>query len=343
MNLKALREKEAALIEKLSEETRAENFNAEAFDELRTEHEQIVQEIRSFEQLEITTTTKKEEEKNMDTNTELRSLMTSGASGSLTLGSKINEEILKHVIEGAEALAQVKVEPVNGVSEVTFLEERDVLQGEKVNEGVAVSESDGSTLIAHKVTPQRHAVATVISKDLILTSVVDMETYVAELIGRRLSKSLVKELAEKLVAFKDSTIVETQVTGAVSIDDLIMMTIQYADVENGNAVFMMNREDFQKIAVMKDGNGHPFLTKSVLDGKIEYRLLGHQVVIIPALEKIMFGDLTKVARLVLHQGVAVKVSSDLENDKKGLVPFVGDVYANIALVSNSIVKLTVKA
>ncbi|MBZ9537256.1 hypothetical protein KGR20_24315 [Cytobacillus oceanisediminis] len=83
--------------------------------------------------------------------------------------------------------------------------------------------------------------------------------------------------------------------------------------------------------------------KDVIDGKIQYKLLGYQMVIIPTLENIMFGDLNKVARLVVHQGVSVKVSSDFENDKKGLVPFVGDVYANIVLVSNSIVKLKVKA
>lgn len=337
MNLKAKQEELNELVTQMEVELRSENLNS--FNQLKEKHEALEKEIREYkESLELKT----EKNEGNKVEKELRSLMTNG-QGSITLGSKVDSEILQHVIEGAEALSQVKVQPVNAVKEVTFLEERDVLEGEKVNEGEAVSESDGVTLIAHKVTPQRHAVATVLSKDLILTSVVDMESYVAELIGRRLSKSLIKELAEKLVGFQDSTIIETTIADIVSIDDLISMTIQYPDVENGNAVFMMNREYFKKIAVLKDGNGKPYLTKDVIDGKIQYKLLGYQMVIIPTLENIMFGDLNKVARLVVHQGVSVKVSSDFENDKKGLVPFVGDVYANIVLVSNSIVKLKVKA
>jgi len=337
MNLKQKQEELNELISKMEVELRSDNLDN--FNQLKERHESLEKEIREYKDgLEL----KIEKNEVNKVEKELRSLISNG-QGSITLGTRVDSEILKHVIEGAEALSQVKVQPVNAVKEVTFLEERDVLQGEKVNEGEAVSESDGVTLIAHKVTPQRHAVATVLSKDLILTSVVDMESYVAELIGRRLSKSLIKELAEKLVAFKDSTVIESQVAEVVTIDDLINMTIQYPDVENGSACFMMNREQFKNIAVLKDGNGKPFLTKEVIDGKIQYKLLGYQMVIIPTLENIMFGDLNKVVRLVVHQGVSVKVSSDFENDKKGLVPFVGDVYANIVLVSNSIVKLKVKA
>lgn len=117
--------------------------------------------------------------------------------------------------------------------------------------------------------------------------------------------------------------VENASAEAITADDLMKLYLHLHPSYVANAKFYVSREIFNKIAMIKDGNGNFLLQSGVINGRPGYTLFGAPVVVTNLIgintassdSKLLgyFGDLSKAYGVMIKQGMNIAtVNNDTE-------------------------------
>lgn len=388
MSLKSLVEKKNALIAEAEAmlnvaETEVRGLNAEensAYEAKLAEIKEIENTITKMEErnknLEVIEEKIEGEERNMDNvlETELRGLeqymrsqigdearaMTTSTTGAV-VPTHLHGEVIKKLEEVAPLFSMVpKLTPVAGTLEI--LKETDIEKAGFVGESTNLDLKD-FTMGKVKLEQRRCGSAAELSQHLINDAGIDIVGYTKEVLYRRLGYALDRAMVngvkadsfEGLNGAPATCEVQSMAGDAVAIEDFMnVLNAMHPSLQAG-AVWVMSREIFNKVALLKDGVGNFYLLRqlNVVTQKPEYRLLGCPIYINDAVDN----ELTegkKIAFLVnfaqAYKGMIKKdmelkhISGDTVNSLKGTHTFTLDIYADAKIVQEDAVKvLKVKA
>ncbi|MGL5718289.1 MAG: phage major capsid protein, partial [Paraclostridium sp.] len=211
---------------------------------------------------------------------EERAMLTTQSGNQATIPVTIAKGILKRLEEMCPILEKAKRFKSKGT--LRLINETSYGSAGVTAEGVEFVYDDATLdfieLSSHKVTAQ-----TKISFELLANSEVDMNQYLTEVILRRLATEVSKYLVAGTGVKQPSGVINgTQVctvTEELGIKDFIMMQTTCNPAYLDKAFWLCNRQTFQHIASLMDNMGRPYLTSHVINEKIQYRLLGLEVVV----------------------------------------------------------------
>ena len=372
--LKSLKEKRNKLIADLEVMTSAieveqRSLNDEeiaAFQEKKEEIEKIDKTIELVEERRMAAMPKKEVKKEVETrsreemekraldaffkgedlNHEMRTLLASNANNKATMPMTIAEGLLKKLEEQCPILAEARRFSSKGT--LRLLSETSYGEGALAEENAKFDEKDPAfshiDLCAYKVASQTKA-----TFELLANSSIDLNSYLTDVIIRRLSKEINRlflvgtgtRQPQGLVNGKQ--IVEVQST--ISYDDFVkMITAMHPDFLNG-AKFIMNRKTFTEVALLEDGNGHKYVQNGIVNGKFAYTIAGIPIIIdnfMPNIENestpIVLANIGDAYAINLLQDIVVKRLDQVEFTN-GVEVFAGYLMADGKIINEDAIKV----
>ena len=373
MKLKELLEKRNACIDEqnsildsVEQETRCLTNDEEVrFNELEAEVEQLDKTIQKLEERKkgsVKETEEKVEERGIEMNKELEMRgiaqylrneageelrqMTYGANGHL-VPEYLHGEFVEKMEEVAPLFADVpKLTPVSGTLRVA--REKDLGKAGFVGESESISPADFTTETV-ELKQNRAGSAIVLSQKLINDAGVDVVSYSNDLLFRRLGFALDRcmitgngtDNIEGLTQAPRECQIQLASSGVLAIDDLMKVASDMKAVYQTGAKWVMNRANYQKIAAMKDGNGHFYIVREQeVDGTIAYKLFGLTIVINDAAEDIYLVNFAHAYKGMIKKEVGLKlIDADQTNALAGTVTLVLDTYVDAKIVQPEAIRV----
>lgn len=304
--MKQLKNKREQLMAQLEEmvstvETEVRSLNADEvakFNEVKAEIENIdatiamVEEKRAKEmgtEKELTEKRSKDEMERRaldaffrgdDLTVEERAMLTTQSGNKATIPVTIAKGILKKLEEMCPVLERAK--RFNSKGTLRLINETTYGDAQVTDENNAFHDADATLafveLGAYKITAQ-----TKVSFELLANSEVDLNAYLTDVIIRRLAKEVNKQLVVGTGTKQATGLVQgtqiCQVASDLTIADFIKIQTTCNPTYLENAFWVMNRQTFQHVAGLMDNMGRPYLTSHVINEKIQYRLLGLEIVV----------------------------------------------------------------
>lgn len=291
---------------------------------------------------------------------EVRAMSTSTA-GAL-VPTHLYDEIVVKLEEVAPIFSRVKkLTPVAGSLEI--LKETEIEKAGFVGEDANIDLKD-FTLAKVKLEQRRAGSAVQLSQQLINDSGIDVVSYAKDVLYRRLGYALDRAMIKGTKAANQfegldnaAAVCEVETIGstAVAIDDFVNVLNKMHPTLQGGAVWIMSRELFNIVSLMKDGNGNFYLTRqsNIVDNVPQYRLLGLPILINDAVDKELTSG-KKVAFLVnIEEAYAGMIKKDIEfkhingdtaNALRGSATLMLDMYADCVIKNEQAIRvLKVKA
>lgn len=376
MNLKALLEKRNELKSQAKEllDNVANEVRAISVEE-KTKFEELCEEVRQLDET-IELLEKRQEEETVETvkienreeeipmekeltvmEKELRALdqfirkqegeelreMTTTSTGNI-IPTHLYGEVIEALNEVAPIFAEVpKLTPVGGTLEI--LKEKTLGQAAFVGEADSLTPSDFD-FDKVKLEQRRAGSAVALTQKLINDSGIDVVAYAKSVLYKRLGVALDKAMIDGTVAAESfeglysapaSCEVETATAQVTSIDDYINTLNHMHPSLQADAKWIIARDEFNKLALLKDAVGNYYLNRDVIDGKPAYRLLGCEIIISEhmdaATKPAILVNLKEAYSGMIKKDMELKqINADTQNALKGTNTLVLDMYADVRIV-----------
>ncbi|TGA99022.1 phage major capsid protein [Sporolactobacillus shoreae] len=269
--------------------------------------------------------------------------------GAALIPENVASEIVKKMEEASSVFARAR--KLNSVSgSIKVARENDTVQAGFVGEGENILEQ-ALAFQQVELTQKRVGAALTLSNQLINDSAVAVDSYAKDLLARRTAKAVEKSIltgnggVEFNGIINDADLAQVDVTGSATIDNLLDLYLAIHPSFLQNSVFIMQRDFFQLVAKLKDGNGHFYLQSGVVNGKIGYTLFGLPVEIteaLPAATPIVFGNITEAVTVMIKQQQGIQEIVDSQQALRGSKLYVFDAYMDAAVTNpQAVVKLSV--
>ncbi|MCT9858220.1 phage major capsid protein [Priestia megaterium] len=285
---------------------------------------------------------------------EARALQTT-AQGGAVIPENVEGTIVKKMEEISPVFAKVrKLKSVSGNLKVA--REASTLTAGFVGEGTNVAEG-AISFDEVKLNQKRVGAAITISNQLANDSAVDILSYSEDLLARRAVQAVEKSILTGNTAeefrgiIHDADIKAIPYVGAVEeieTEDLQALYLSINPEFLTGASFIMQRDFFNKIAKLKDGNGHFYVQNGVVNGKLTYTLFGMPIDVtqsLPAETPVLFGNFEEAYSLMVKKNFTLtRVQADTTQALRGSQLLVFDGYMDGAVVNpQAVSKLTVSA
>ena len=376
MNLKALIEKRNALLSEAEEilnrvsvEVRAlTNEENSEYDLKIAEVEEINQTIKKIEERSVQETTEEvvepvaqEEEREMEKENikdfeiraldqlirrrdgeELRAAISTSANGEI-VPTHLYPEVIQKLEEVAPLFSLVpKLTPQAGIIEIP--RETGIGTAGFVGEMTDLTK-DVFTMDKVKLEQRRCGSAMEISQNIINDAGIDVVSYAKDILYRRLGYALDSAPV--------TCNVEIGTNGTITIEDFIRMLNGLHPTRQAGAVWVMSRELFNALSLLKDGNGNFYMLRqlNVVTGQPEYRLLNLPIYVNDAVDKDFATTGKKVCYLVnfgeAYKGMIKKnmeikqISGDTVQSLRGSHLLTLDIYADAKIVQPEAIRVLV--
>lgn len=384
-NIKELIEQRNSKIEQIrsmvstaKEETRGFNDDETADvkkleDEIKQINVQIVEErSKTFSnENEVIEENRSEGDNKMDRKEEVRALedvirgkvteetraLNTTSEGAPVIPEIISGEILKKVEESSPVFAQArKFASVSG--SLSIAREDDSIETGFVGEGQNLSEVT-LKLKDVKLTQKRAGAALVLTKQLIHDAAVDIVSYSADLLARRLAKGLEKsifngtggEQFNGLDNDREIKKIEIEAQGAVTTDILLDAYNSINPIYLNDCAYYMSREFYNEVSKLKDGDGHYFMQRGIVNGVLQNTFFGRPIYITDAIDKTangtqcFFGSVNRAYGMMIKEGISLqRVNADTTQALRGSELLVIDTYMDGNVINpEAIVKIVKKS
>ena len=391
MSLKALVEKRNALLDeakmildKVETEVRALTTEEDSEYELKIrEVEQINATIKKLEERAVEETTEEvvdsavEEERGMEKENikdfeiraldqlirkkdgeELRTAVSTSANGAI-IPTHLYPEVIQKLEEVAPLFSMVpKLTPQAGIIEIP--RETGIGTAGFVGEMTDLAK-DAFTMDKVKLEQRRCGSAMEISQNIMNDAGIDVVSYAKDVLYRRLGYALDRNMIngtktndfEGLKLAPEQCNVKIGTNGVITIEDFINLLNALHPTRQTGAVWVMSRELFNAVSLLKDGNGNFYLLRqqNVVTGQPEYRLLNLPIYINDAVDKDFTSASKKVCYLVnfaeAYKGMIKKnmeikqISGDTVQSLRGSHLLTLDIYADVKIVQPEAIRVLV--
>lgn len=287
---------------------------------------------------------------------EVRAITTGSNPGALTIPTHLSNVIVEKLTEYAPLFARTKnFTPVNGFLEI--LREQTIGTAKFASEMNEADITSGFTMDKVTLDQKRIVTGIELSQHLVNDSGIDVVNYAINIMGRRLGITLDDAILngvkatqfEGVVLDAEDTIakIETEASGAISIDDILNLYNAMNPEYQGSAVFVVARSTFNQISKLKDGNGHYFLVRDVASTGVTYSLFGVPVIIndnMPPLsagqKAILFANFGEGYATMTKKGFSLQhITSDTTQALRGSQLLVLDAYMDGKILNPDAIKM----
>lgn len=280
-------------------------------------------------------------------NQELREMNTTSQGG--IIPTHLHSEIVEALEEVAPLFAMVpKLTPVAGNLEI--LREGDLGTAGFVGESADLEASDFN-FTKVKLEQRRCGSVIQLTQKLVNDSGIDIVSYSKKNLFRRLGYALdrtmvngkvASEQFEGLVNAPEGCKVESAAAGVVTIDDYMnTLNAMHPNYQAG-AVWVMDRKEFNRLALMKDAIGNYFLTRDIINGKPQYRLFGCPIHINDAVADVnayLVNFSEAYAGMIKKDTELKHINADTKNALRGSATLVLDMYADCKIKNEKAIKV----
>lgn len=279
------------------------------------------------------------EERTLQTTTEGNALVPSSVADKIVLSIEQNSPIFE--------LAK-KLPSRAGTLEV-LVESGDPSEAGFVGEGASLKEIQQSFDSA-KLEQKRVGAAINLTNQLINDSSVDIVSYCADLLGRRVSKVIEKSMfvgaggTEFNGIVNDEKVPTVDSEGAITIDTLMdLYNTVHPEYQSGVA-FYVSPEMHRAISKMKDARGQFYMQNGIVNGKPTRTLLGAPVHVTNALQdatsQMILCNANEALSVMIKQASGLQLITDTDNALKGIKTLIFDIYLDSVVTNHqAIVKL----
>ena len=252
--------------------------------------------------------------------------------------------VVKQLVERADLYGRCQAfSPANGVLSIpredeantsddfSFVGENATLRVDKVHFNVVKAEA------------KRLGVAVQVTEQLILSSGIDMQSYVLELLTRKLAKALNKQMVVgnhengSFEGLANAKAVEVKAS-ALDADAMLDMVHAMHPDHLDEAVFVMNRKSYNAVSKLKDASGQYVLKleRSVAPEAPRYQAFGFPILINDCVadDEVYFVNFREAYASLMPRNIRVKkIDSDSTNALNATVLLMIDAYFD-AVVKN---------
>ena len=102
----------------------------------------------------------------------------------------------------------------------------------------------------------------------------------------------------------------------------------------------MNRETFNKVALLKDSDGKFYVTRDMINDKPSYKILGIEIQITPSITglSIVLANVNEAIKLKLAENTNIQVLTE-KYATSGQIGVMAEFYGVVALVNKQAVKV----
>lgn len=319
---------------KAIEETRAANMGPEAEKDLEEKRSKAEMEKRALEAFF----------RGHEIEPEVRKMLASTSTNAATIPLEISKTLMQKIEEQCPILDSAKRFAAKGT--LRLLKEDSYGQAAITAENAQFKDSDPVfsyiELSSYKVTAMVDA-----TFEMLENSTIDLSGYLTEVIVRRLAKEINKLFLVGTGAgqpqglTKGTQSIDLTKAGEVTIKDFITMQTEMLPEYAQGAQWIMNRKFFQIAANLLDGNGRPYMTREVINEKIQYMFLGHQIIVdmhMPDADSegnipVMLVNIGEAYAVNMLQDITVKHLTEI-GFSQGFERFAGYLMADGKIVNN---------
>lgn len=280
-------------------------------------------------------------------NKELREMNTTSQGG--VIPTHLHSEIVEALEEVAPLFAMIpKLTPVAGNLEI--LKEKDLGTAGFVGENADLDPTD-FTFDKVKLEQRRCGSVIQLTQKLVNDAGIDIVQYSKDNLFRRLGYALdravvngkvASEQFEGLVNAPETCKVESIGSGVVTIDDYMNTLNSLHPNYQAGAVWVMDRKEFNRVALMKDAVGNYYLTRDVIDGKPQYRLFGCPIHINDAVADVnayLVNFAEAYAGMIKKETELKHINADTKNALRGSSTLVLDMYADVKIKNEEAIRV----
>lgn len=316
--MKALIEKRAKLMAELDEhlEDETRSMSEEELDAVTAkmnEVKEIDAQIEQSKEIRNLKNTKqvKVEETNMEkrelllngTEVEVRDMTKSNVKGEQVTNGTLVVDIAKEL--GLKDFA--RVEKFNGNSIIPVQKSK---MGKLVKASELAEISKKDVLVEQvDLRPEKYALLTVVSEELINDASYDVEGLIKEEGNQAINETVEGMIADVLNKATGAVTVAPKAEGVISLEDVTNLYFGLNAKYRKNAIFVVNDTHLKALAGLVGTDGHPILVRDLVNG-MQFRLLGRPVVLCEDIQDMMFTDLEKAVVAGVGTNAQVKRSDD---------------------------------
>lgn len=353
MNRKALLERKLELQEQMESilnsceiETRNLTTDEEStYQTLETELRDITSQLNKNNYME---------EKNMDNNLEKREFGLGLAKGEVradstthsnSIPTNISNEIIEKLYEMSNVVANAQMVQANG--DLEFLVEKEDGFAQVLGETDEISPVDLKTFDKVILKDKRIGDLVLVSKKLLMNSPVVGTDYIINTLAKRMARTLEKEIFQAdgtsthlTSGLLKGNTVELSVGESISIDDLQNLILSMNPILLDRDKFYMNRETFNKIALLKDNDGKFYVARDIINDKPSYKVLGIEIEITTSVTglSVVLANVNEAIKIKLAENTNIQVLNE-KYATSGQLGVMVEFYGDIALVNKQAVKI----
>lgn len=157
--------------------------------------------------------------------------------------------------------------------------------------------------------PNKYALLTVVSEELINNSSYDVEQVIKEEGNQAIDETVEGMIADALNKATEIVTVTPKAEGTLSLEDVTNLYFGLNAKYRKNAIFVVNDTHLKALAGLVGTDGHPILVRDLVNG-MQFKLMGRPVVLCEDIEKMIFTDLEKSVVAGVGTNAQVKRSDD---------------------------------
>lgn len=353
MNKKALLEKKFELQEQMESilnscEVETRNLTSDEenkYQVLETELRDVISQLNTNDYME---------EKSMDNNLEKRDFGLGLAKGEIradstthsnTIPTNISNEIIEKLYEISNVVANAQM--VQATGDLEFLVEKEDGFAQVLGETDEISPADLKTFDKVILKDKRIGDLVLVSKKLLMNSPVVGTDYIINTLAKRMARTLEKEIfqADGTSTHLTSGLlkgdsVDLATPDVIAIDDLQNLILSMNPILLNGAKFYMNRETFNKIALLKDNDGKFYVTRDIINDQPSYKVLGVEIEITPSVTSlsVVLANVNEAIKIKLAENTNIQVLNE-KYATSGQLGVMVEFYGDVALVNKQAVKI----
>lgn len=157
--------------------------------------------------------------------------------------------------------------------------------------------------------PEKYALLTVVSEELINDTSYDIESLIKEEGNQAINETVEGMIADVLNKATGAVTVTPKAEGVISLEDVTNLYFGLNAKYRKNAIFVVNDTHLKALAGLVGTDGHPILVRDLVNG-MQFKLMGRPVVLCEDIEDMMFTDLEKAVVAGIGTNAQVKRSDD---------------------------------
>lgn len=210
---------------------------------------------------------------------ELRQLTTASHGEAIPEG--LHGEILKKIKEKSAVYAEAKT--VDYVGDLAILVDGEDAEASILDETEELTETDLGNIEKIVMKDRRVATLVTVSKHMLNNSPVLTIDFIADKVASRVANTVEKQIFMANGQTKEMTsgllAKGAKVSGTITIENIMSMVSGLKAGYLKGSKFYCNRETFQALAGLMDGNKRPYLVADVINNAPAYKILGIPVVV----------------------------------------------------------------